>query len=142
MSEQNKAVVGRMIDDLWNQGRLEVIDEVYAEDYADRSPGLPPGSSGDRDSQKQFVQAFRAAFPDIVGEVEDEIAEGDRVVLRWSVQATHQGDFMGIPATGKRVSFSGTSTYRLTGGKIAEEWTHADMLGLLTQLGVIPEPGA
>ena len=141
MSEQNKAIVGRMIDDLWNQGRLEVIDEVYAEDYADRSPGLPPGISGDRDGQKQFVQAFRAAFPDIVGEVEDQIAESDRVVLRWSVQATHQGDFMGIPATGKRVSFSGTSTYRLSGGKIAEEWTHADMLGLMTQLGVIPEAG-
>jgi len=140
MSEQNKAIVGRMIDDLWNQGRLEVIDEVYAEDYADRSPGLPPGSSGDRDGQKQFVQAFRAAFPDIVGEVEDEIAEGDRVVQRWSVQATHQGDFMGIPATRKSVNVQVIDIVRVSDGKLAEHWGIMDAAAMMQQLGVAP-PG-
>lgn len=142
MSEQNKAVVRRVVSELWNQHRVEAVDELYAEDYADRSPGLPPGVSPDREGQKQFVRAFFAAFPDLEGTSDEEIAEGDRVVLRWSARGTHRGDFFGIPATGKGVTFTGTSTYRIAGGKIAEEWTHADLLGLMTQIGAVPEPAA
>lgn len=140
MSEENKAVVQRVVEELWNKGKIDVIDELYAADYIDRSPGLPPGISRDREGQKQFAAAFMGAFQGMAGTVEDEIAEGDRIVIRWSAQGTHRGDFMGIPATGKSVTFTGTSIYRLAGGKIKEEWTEADMLGLMTQLGVVPEP--
>lgn len=139
MSEENKAIVEQIVEELWNQGRIGVIDELYAPDYADRSSGLPPGISPDREGQKQFAQAFRGAFPDLIGTTEDLIAEGDKVVLRWSAQGTHEGDFMGIPPTGRRISISGTSVYRIAGGKVAEEWTQGDMLGLMTQLGVVPE---
>ena len=139
MSEENKAVVRRVVDELWSRGKIELIDELFAPDYRDRSAGLPPGVAPDREGQKQFVQAFRGAFPDMVGTVEDEIAAGDKVVIRWTAEATHQGEFFGIPATGKRIAISGTSIYRIAGGQVAEEWTQADMLGLMTQLGAIPE---
>jgi len=139
MSEENKTVVRRVVDELWNRGKVEVIDELYAPDYRDGSAGLPPDITPDREGQKQFVQMFRGAFPDIVGTVEDEIAAGDKVVIRWSVEGTHRGEFFGIPATGKRIAISGTSVYRIAGGQVAEEWTQADMLGLMTQLGAIPE---
>ena len=120
MSEENKAVVRRLVDELWSQGKIEAVDELYASGYVDRSAGLPPDITPDREGQKQFVQMFRGAFPDIKGTVEDEIAAGDKVVIRWSAQATHQGDFMGIPGTGKRISITGTSIYRIAGGKIVE----------------------
>jgi len=139
MSEENRAVIRRVIAELWNGGKIEVIDELYAPDYRDRSAGLPPDITPDREGQKQFVQAFRGAFPDIVGTVEDEIAAGDKIVIRWLAQGTHRGEFFGIPATGKSISITGTSVYRIAGGKIAEEWTQGDMLGLMTQLGAIPE---
>ncbi len=139
MSEGNKAIVEQIMDELWNQGRIGVIDELYAPDYADRSASQPPGIPPDREGRKQFVQAFKAAFPGIVGTTEDVIAEGDKVVLRWSAQGTHEGDFMGIPPTGREILLTGTTVYRIAGGKIAEEWTQADMLGLMTQLGVVPE---
>ena len=140
MSEENKAVVRRVIAELWNKGRIEVIDELYAPDYRDRSSGMPPGITPDREGQKQFAQMFRGAFPDMVGTVQDEIAAGDKVVVRWAAHATHQGEFMGIPATRKKIVVNGTSIYRLAGGQIVEEWTEADMMGLMTQLGAIPEP--
>ena len=139
MSEGNKAIVEQIVEELWNQGRIGVIDELYAPDYVARSSGLPPGISSDREGQKQLAQAFRGAFPDMVGAIEDLIAEGDKVVLRWSAQGTHEGDFMGIPPTGRHISINGTSVYRIAGGKVADEWTQADMLGLMTQLGVVPE---
>jgi len=82
---------------------------------------------------------FRGAFPDIVATVQDEIAAGDKVVIRWSAEGTHRGEFFGIPATGKRIAISGTSVYRIAGERIPEEWTQGDMLGLMTQLGAIPE---
>ena len=139
MSEENKAVIRRVIAELWNGGNIDVVDELYAPDYRDGSPGLPPDITPDREGQKQFVRMFRGAFPDIVGTVEDEIAAGDKVVIRWSAQGTHRGEFFGLPATGKSISISGTSVYRIAGGRVAEEWTQGDMLGLMTQLGAIPE---
>ena len=139
MSEQNKAVVLRQIEEMWSKGNLKVIDELYAADFVDRSPGVPPDMARGPEGVKLFVSMFRGAFPDIQGEDDELIAEGDKVVVRWSARGTHEGDFMGIPPTGKQISISGTSIYRIAGGKIVEEWTHADMLGLLTQIGAIPE---
>ena len=139
MSEANKQVIRKLIEELWNKGNLDAIDELYAPDFVDSSPGMPPEIPTDREGAKQFVTMFRAAYPDIKGTIKDELADGDKVVVRWEAHATHEGDFMGIPATGKKVTVTGTSIYRLSGGKVAEEWTHADMLSLMGQIGAIPE---
>jgi steroid delta-isomerase-like uncharacterized protein len=142
MSEQNKAIVKRVIDEVWNRRNLDAVDELYAAGYTDRSPGVPPGMESGPEGVKQFVAMFTGGFPDAKGGVEEVIAEGDKVVVRWTGSGTHEGEFMGVPASGKHVTFSGTSTYRIANGQIAEEWTHFDGLGLMTQIGAIPESPA
>ncbi len=102
-------------------------------------PGTPDPL--DREGWKHLVATFRASFNPLQHTVEDVIAEGDRVMVRWSGSATHTGDLMGFPATGKQVTTSGMSIYRITGGQIVESWHTWDALGLLQQLGVIPAPG-
>lgn len=98
--------------------------------------GVPPTYDGWYNAHAMFV----SAFPDMHLTVEDQIAEGDRVVTRWTMHGTHQGELMGIPPTGKAVTISGTSIDRLAGGKVAEHWAEFDLLGLMQQLGVIPTP--
>ena len=102
--EKNKAVIRRLNDAFWNQGKAEVLDEVFAPDFVTHNPfpGQPPG----REGQKQVVTQVRAAFPDIQATVEDVVAAGDKVVWRWTAQATYRGELLGIPATGKHVTFS------------------------------------
>jgi steroid delta-isomerase-like uncharacterized protein len=139
MSEQNKAVVRRFVDEVWNRGNLDVIDEIVAADYVDHSPGTPPGMTQGRAAVRQFAVMFREAFPDVRGEIEELLAEGTYAVVRWTARATHQGEFLGVPASSRQVTVTGTSIYRLVGAQIAEEWTHADMLGLLQQIGAVPE---
>lgn len=138
-TEENKAAIRRISDEFWNRGRAEVLDEVFAADVLDHAaaPGQPPG----REGLKQINLGFRAAFPDVQMTIEDLLAEGDKVVWRWSVQGTHQGPLMGIPATGKRVTFGGISIDRFADGRIAERWLQIDMLGLLQQVGAVPAPG-
>lgn len=138
MSEDLKAIARRTID-VYARGDIELVDELYAPDYVDHSPGNPPGLASGPEGVKQFVAMFRDAFPEGDATADDVIAEGDKVAVRWSGRGTHEGDFMGIPASGKHVSFSGTTIYRIADGKIAEEWTHADYLGLLTQIGAVPD---
>lgn len=87
----------------------------------------------------QSVQGFRAAFPDVQGTLEDVVTEGDRVVVRWTEKGTHQGEYVGRAATGKAMQWTGISIYRLTAGKIVEMWVQMDHLGLLQQLGVVPQ---
>jgi predicted ester cyclase len=126
--EENKAVVRREQEELWNHtGNLDVAEELFAADYVEAA--------------KQEAADFRQGFPDVISTVEDLIAEGDKVVARWRAQATHQGEYMGIPPTGKEVDFTGIAIYRIEGGKIAESWNVSDELGLMRQLATIPEPG-
>lgn len=138
MSEQNKATVRRVPEEITSKGKLELIDELFSPDFVDHAfvpqLGLPPG----REGIKQFITMLRAAFPDIDIKVQDTIAEGDKVVVRSIAQGTHQGDFMGIPATGKSVSWPEIHIVRLADGKIAEHWAIVDRLGMMQQLGVIP----
>jgi predicted ester cyclase len=127
-AEENKAVVRREQEELWNHtGGLDATQEIFAPDYAEAA--------------KQEAADFRQGFPDVVSTIEDLIAEGDKVVARWTSHATHQGEYMGIPPTGNRVDFTGISVYRIEGGKIAQSWTAEDELGLLRQIGAVPEPG-
>jgi predicted ester cyclase len=125
--EENRALVCREQEELWNHtGNLDVAQELFAPDYVEAA--------------KQEAADFRQGFPDVISTIEDLVAEGDKVVARWRAQATHQGEYMGIPPTGNRVEFTGISVYRIEAGKIAESWTAEDDLGLMRQIGAIPEP--
>lgn len=138
MTEQNKAIIQRCTEEVWFKGNLDVIDELVASNYLARNaaPGQPPGRQG----LKQAVAMFRDAFPDLQGTIEDIVAEGDRVVTRWTARGTHRGEFMSIAPTNKQMSMTGISITRLADGKIVEDWTQEDALGMLQQLGVVQPP--
>ena len=138
-AEENKAVVRRFTDEVWNTGNLAIIDALFATTWVGHD--LPPGLAPGREGLKQMVGAFRAAFSDIRATVDDQIADGDAVAWRWTFQGTHSGAFMGIPPTSKRITLTGISIDRLAGGKFVERWDSADTLGMMQQLGVIPAPG-
>jgi steroid delta-isomerase-like uncharacterized protein len=118
---------------------LRSADELLASDFAGHSS---MAETRGPDEAKQFFASLRAAFPDIHFTIEDQIAERDKVVTRWSARATHTGDFRGIPPTGKQGHVTGITINRVANGKIVEGWTNLDELGLMQQLGVIPEPAA
>jgi steroid delta-isomerase-like uncharacterized protein len=134
MSEQNKAHIKRVIDEVYNRGDLSVVDEVAARDMIIHAPSQDiRGSAG----AKQYVSAFRAGFPDLHFTIEDQVAEGDTVVTRWTARGTHRGEFQGVPATGRKIQLAGTDIDRIVGGKVVECWAHVDELGLMRQLGVV-----
>jgi len=136
-SEQNKKIVRRTFEEPWN-GNFAVVDEFVASDYIGHDPAnLEPlrGPEG----VKEFISTYRAAFPDARIMVEQQLAEGDLVATRWSGRGTHEGELMGIEPTGKQVTVSGLTISRLKGGKIVEEFGNWDTLGMLQQLGAIPE---
>lgn len=139
-TEENKAMVLRHYEEL-NKGNLvDIVDDLYAPDFVGYITGLPEPVRG-REAQKSLIAAFFTAFPDLHETPEELIAEGDKVVIRESYRGTHQGDFQGIPPTGKQVTFTSVDIYRFAGGKIVEVWSQIDLLSLLQQLGVVPAPG-
>jgi steroid delta-isomerase-like uncharacterized protein len=110
---------------------------VFAPNYVGHDATLPHDLRGPEEF-KQFVRMYRSAFPDLVLTVEDQIAEGDRVVTRFTARGTHRGDLMGIPPTGKRVAVTGISIDRISNGKSVESWTNYDLMSMMQQLGVVP----
>ena len=134
--ETNKAIVRRLIEQVWNNKQVELIDEFFTEEVVSHVTGYPPGSG--LDSTEDHTALYLKAFPDLMMTIEDDIAEGDKVVLRWTMTATQKGELPGIPATGKQVVQSGMTVYRLDNAKIAESWFLADNMSLMQQLGVIP----
>jgi steroid delta-isomerase-like uncharacterized protein len=138
-TEENKALVRREYEDGVNQKDFAIRDEVLAGNYIAHFPGLPPLHG--IEAFKQFTSSFFAAFPGLQTTIEDLIAEGDKVAIRQIWRGTHNGTFLGIPPTGKQVTFTSTEFYRVAGGELAEEWVELDMLGLLQQLGAIPPIG-
>lgn len=138
-TEQNKLLTRRLIEEAWSKGNLAVIDETITPTFVYRTTGLPEFRGPD--GFKTFVIQHRQAFPDIHYTIEDLVAEGDKVVARWTASGTHQGDMMGIAPTGKRATLPGISIFRLSGGTFEEGLTNWDALGMLQQLGVIPAPG-
>ena len=138
MSEENKAVVRRLFEELWNKGNLSVADEIFASTYAHHDPSTPDFERGP-ESEKKRATLYRTAFPDLRLTIEDLIAEGETVMARWSCQGTHKGDLSGIAPTGMQFAISGVSIARLAGGKMAEGWINWDALGMFQQLGVVPE---
>jgi steroid delta-isomerase-like uncharacterized protein len=138
-TETNKAIVSRYIEQVWNNGRLEQIDNCFVEEIAGHTLPQIPGLNG-RDTLKAVIGGARESLPDIQLTLLDVIGAGDKVVTRWEMIATHQHEFMGVPATGKQLTQSGAAIYRLTDGKIVELWNFPDNLGLMQQLGIIPTP--
>jgi steroid delta-isomerase-like uncharacterized protein len=138
-AEENKAVLRRWIE-AYNERDLEGEAAVLAPDYVAHVPAAPGPLEG-LEAWRQFSGSFADAFPDIRLTIEDIMAEGDMVAARVAFRGTHRGEFQGIPPTGKEVAFSSIEVNRVREGKVEEHWVELDLLGLMQQLGAIPEPG-
>ena len=137
--QENIAVVGRFMEEVINQGRLDVCDEIVEENFVELDP--LPGQQQGREGLRAVIAMMRAAFPDIHWVSDETIAAGEKVVTRFTWTGTHRGPFLGIPATGKSVTVKGVVIDRLSGGKMADSRILMDTLGMMQQLGVIPTPG-
>ncbi|MEV6256688.1 ester cyclase [Nocardia sp. NPDC051911] len=137
--ETNKALVRRFYREI-DAGNIDAMDDLVAEDYIDHSPPPFPGIGTGREGLKQAFRMFWAATPGR-HEIEDQVAEGDRVVTRLTAYGRHTRDLPGIRATGRELTVTGTSIHRIADGKLAEKWSDKDVLGFLQQLGVLPAVG-
>ncbi len=137
MAEENKALVRRWFEDLFNEGNLDVADEIIAPNHLGHDPTLPDLPIGP-EGQKQLVNLYRSAFPDARITIEEQVAEGDTVVTRWTGRGTHQGELMGVAPTGNQVTVTGIDIAHISEGKVVETWTIYDALGMLQQIGAIP----
>ena len=138
VNNNNKALVRRFYREI-DDGNLAAMDELVAEDYLDHSPPPFPAMGPGREGLKQAFRIFWDATPGR-HEIEDQIAEGDKVVTRLTAHGVHQRDLPGIPATGSQITMTATVIHRIENGKIAEKWADKDVLGFLQQLGVLPTP--
>jgi predicted SnoaL-like aldol condensation-catalyzing enzyme len=136
MSKENKALVRRWFAEV-DQGSSTIEDELLPVDYIDHDPPLPEMAPG-REGVKQANALLHAAFPDTVHTIEDQIAEGDKVVTRLSGRGTFTGEILGIPPNGQVVTIKGIAIHRIAGGKLVEHWAVADKLSFLQQLGALP----
>ena len=138
MSEQNKELVRQLMEEDISRGNVAVAERIIHPDFFDHTnpPGMQHGLAG----HQAIVSLFRAAFPDQWWQIEDLIAEGDRVVARTTMRGTHDGDFFGVPASGRAVTLKGVHVVRIADGRIVEHWGSNDDLGLMRQLGAMPDP--
>jgi len=135
MSADIKAIVRNYVEEIYIRHNLDKIPELVTEAYVNHAGFITvEGVDGLRD----FAAMLAEAVPDWHQVIEDQVVEGDKEVHRYVISGTHKGEFMGIPATGKEVVLTGMTLARVADGKIAEEWTQVDMLGLMQQLGVVP----
>jgi steroid delta-isomerase-like uncharacterized protein len=137
-TEDNKAIVRLTAEEVFSKGNLAIVDEIYAPDFVCHFIVGPEWKGPD--GVKNNVQQHRTSFPDWNEQIEDIIAEGDRVVIRFTSRGTHKGEFEGIPPTGNQVTIAEVAIFRIADGKIAEQWGFPDIMGLLRQLGAEP-PG-
>ena len=138
-AEENKRISRRVAEEGFSQGNVDVFDELVAENFVNHDTAAPPDLPPGREGLKALARLYRSAFPDTQLTIEDQIAEGDRVVSRYTARGTHEGDFAGLPATGKQVTATGITIDRIEGGKIVESWNEFNQFGLLQQLGAVPE---
>lgn len=132
--DENKALVRRFYEEVWNAGNVEFASRVFAEDYVRhdlRPTDAPPGAEG----QKQIAAAFRSAFPDLTFSVDLLFGEGDHVAARWTASGTHTGAWADQEPTGRSMAFTGVNLFRFRNGRVAEIWNYRDDLGLMEQLG-------
>jgi steroid delta-isomerase-like uncharacterized protein len=139
MAEENKAVSRRLVEEAFVGGDLDLVDELVDEGYVGHDPAVPEDVRGPA-GVKELIAGYRAAFPDLLLVVEDQVAEGDKVVTRWLARGTHEGEIFGVPGTGKQTTTTGITIDRLSGGKIVESWDNWDTLGVMQQIGAIQQP--
>ncbi|MSS73220.1 MAG: ester cyclase [Candidatus Latescibacteria bacterium] len=135
-TEENKAVIRRIVEEVWNNWSLKAAHELYAKDYIDhiRPPGEPQGMAG----LEKIFHEWRAAFPDWTITIDSMIAEGDLVAAHLTGRGTHKGVYMGIAPTGKQIVGAGIEIFRIAGGQVVEFWASVDELGMFRQMGMIP----
>ena len=142
-TEKNKEIVRRFVQEVWNEGKLDVADEVLAANYIEH-PSTPNEAKKEEahgpDVMKRFVQMFRGAFPDMIFTIEHMVAEEDKVAIHLVGRGTHEGELHGLPPTGKRVNIGGAAIHRIEGSKIVETYQVVDRLSLREQLGA-PQMG-
>lgn len=137
MLEANKAISRRIIEKAFNEGALEVVDELVGPTYVNHDPSVPDDLIGP-EGTKQFITGYRAAFPDLRITIEEQLAERDVVATRWTATGTQTGELLGIGPTGKQATVTGLTIDRVADGKLVESWNNWDTLGMLQQLGVVP----
>jgi predicted ester cyclase len=137
-AQENKALVRRYVEEVVNRRHLNLLDEIFAPSFVQY--GADPDRVSGVEDLKQFFVMLHSGYPDSQGTIEDLFAEGDKVVLRFVFRGTHQGEFMGIAPTGKQVTMAGIDICRIADDKTVELWGQEDMLGMMQQIGVIPEP--
>jgi predicted ester cyclase len=139
-TNQTQSPIRHVFDEAFNQGNLAVVDELLTSNHFAHNAhgGAPNGPQG----LKLLIVMFRTAFPDLHCIVEDEIREGNKFSARWTLRGTQQGPFMGNPPTGKQVSVQGLIYGRIVDGKVVEDWTLIDQMGILVQLGLVPPSSA
>ena len=142
-AEENKEKVRRLYEEAFGQGKTEVVDEVLDPDFVCYDPNAQGGEVRGLETIRGEIEYFRQGFPDdFFWRVEDQVVEGDKVTTRYTMGGTHQGEFFGVPATGRRGEISGINIDRVDeSGKVIEEWASYDLLGAMRQLGAISEPG-
>lgn len=132
-----KELVERFDEEIYRKGNVDAADELVAENFRHHAPFPTPQG---REGFKQFLSQFRRAFPDSTSITHDMIVDGDKVAVRYSAVGTHQGEFMDIPATGNDIEVQGISIYRVADGKVTDEWAQPDIMSMMQQMGVAPEP--
>jgi steroid delta-isomerase-like uncharacterized protein len=138
-AQENKRISRRIAEEGFSQGKEDVFDELVAENFVNHDPSAPPDLPSGREGLKELARFYRSAFPDAQLTIDDQVAEGDRVVTRYTARGTHRGDFAGVPPTGKQVTVTGITIDRIQGGQIVESWNEINQLTMLQQLGVVPE---
>jgi predicted ester cyclase len=140
-AQENKEKARRLMEEAFGQGKLEIVDEVLDPDFVCYDPNSEAGEVRGADTIKQEIEWFRNAVPDLTYTVEDQVAEGDKVVSRYTASGTHQGEFFGVAPTGKRIEMSGIQidSFDEESGKMVEEWPEYDLLGAMRQMGAAPE---
>lgn len=138
MSEKQKEIVLRFHEEIWNLGNFSVFDELVAPSFVNNNP--LPGFPNDREGLKKFIRTYRAAFPDVHMHPDLLFTDGDLVAIRFTAHGTHSGEFMGVPATGKKFQVTGIVINRLADGHIVEGWSEFDQAGMLVQLGLAKPP--
>lgn len=141
MSDENKNIARKLMEEGWNKGRLNVVDELMSPGCRFHDPVFPSLTEG-AENFKQHIETCRGGFPDLNFTIEDTIGERNEVVLHWSARGTHRGTFLGMPATNKRANVSGTSILRMENGKIVEHWSDWNLLTLMEQLGLAAQAQA
>lgn len=138
--EENKTLARKSLK-IWSTGNFAEMEQIYQPSFVNHQPhlGMRHEIKG-LEAWKNFIQEFRVAFPDFMDTIEDQIAEGNKVVVRFTSKGTHTGRYLGFEPTHKKISITGIAVYRIESGKIAEEWVNWDLYGLLEQLGMIATP--